>query len=176
MITVAAAAALLYYPTRYRRNKREGERQRLKEAQRGGVELFQVACILLPFDHYIIASHAAPAVHSCSHSCACAFSSSSSCRWRVSNQYVAYQPVTVHPARGNLVLGHLCYEFCSQACQPGGSSGAPHCQLPRYVISEKWDCIEDWAWCTVCSIGCCKISSFCTEVELLDLFHSNDKS
>lgn len=40
------------------------ERGRLKEAQRGGVELFQAACKLPLFDHYIIASHAAPAVHS----------------------------------------------------------------------------------------------------------------
>lgn len=71
--------ALLTYEIQ-EEQERERERQRLKEAQRGGVELFQVACILLPFDHYIIASHAVPAVHSCSHSCACAFSSSSSCR------------------------------------------------------------------------------------------------
>lgn len=106
-----------------------GTRERLKEARRGGVELSQAACKLLLFDHYIIASHAAPAVHSWSHSCACA----SSCRWRVSNQYVAYQPVTVHPAGGDLVPGHLCYELCPQACQPGGSGGAPHCQLPRYA-------------------------------------------
>lgn len=35
-----------------------------EEARGGGVELFQAACILLPFDHYIIAAHAAPAVHS----------------------------------------------------------------------------------------------------------------
>lgn len=35
-----------------------------KEAQRGGVEPIQAACKLLLFDHYIIASHAAPAVHS----------------------------------------------------------------------------------------------------------------
>lgn len=42
----------------------ERERGRLKEAQRGGVELFQAACELPLFDHYIIASHAAPAVHS----------------------------------------------------------------------------------------------------------------
>lgn len=127
----------------YERNRRN-ERERLKEAQRGGVELFQAACKLLLFDHYIIASHAAPAVHSWSHSCACA-SSSSSCRWRVSNQYVAYQPVTVHPAGGDLVPGHLCYELCPQACQPGGSGGAPHCQLPRYAPLTsfwKWDCTE----------------------------------
>lgn len=36
----------------------------LREARGGGVELFQAACIRLPFDHYIIAAHAAPAVHS----------------------------------------------------------------------------------------------------------------
>lgn len=129
-ITVGAAAAPIHRPY-----ERRGER--LQKAQGGGVELFQAACILLPFDHYIIAAHAAPSVHSWSHSCACAFSSSStsssSCRWRVSNQYVAYQPVTVHPTRGNLVLGHLRYEFRPQACQPGGSGGAPHCQLPRYA-------------------------------------------
>lgn len=36
-----------------------------EEAERGGVEQFQAACkLLLLFDHYIIASHAAPAVHS----------------------------------------------------------------------------------------------------------------
>ena len=29
--------------------------------------------------------------------------------------------------------GHLCHELCPQACQPGGSGGAPHCQLPRYA-------------------------------------------
>lgn len=136
-----------------------GMRERLKEAQRGGVELFQAACKLLLFDHYIIASHAAPPVHSWSHSCACA-SSSSSCRWRVSNQYVAYQPVTVHPAGGDLVPGHLCYELCPQACQPGGSGGAPHCQLPRYAPLTsfwKWDCTEacrGWFLNTLCCIGC----------------------
>lgn len=54
------------------------EKQEAKEAQRGGVEPFQAACKLLLFDHYIIASHAAPAVHSWSNSCACASSSSSS--------------------------------------------------------------------------------------------------
>jgi len=101
-----------------------------KEAQSGGEEPLQAACTLLLFDHYIIASHAAPAVHSWSHSCASA-SSTSSCRWCVSDQYVTYQPVTIHPAGGDLVLGHLCYELCPQACQPGGTGGAPHCQLPR---------------------------------------------
>lgn len=41
-----------------------GGGERLQEAEGGGVELFQAACIRLAFDHYIIAAHAAPAVHS----------------------------------------------------------------------------------------------------------------
>ena len=44
------------------------EEREAKEAGGGGVEPFQAACKLLLFDHYIIASHAAPAVHSWSNS------------------------------------------------------------------------------------------------------------
>lgn len=49
---------------RYANLREDGRNERREEAQRGGVELFQAACKLLLFDHYIIASHAAPAVHS----------------------------------------------------------------------------------------------------------------
>lgn len=55
-------ALLTYEKEEEREREREGGRP--KEAQRGGVEPFQAACKLLPFDHYIIASHAALAVHS----------------------------------------------------------------------------------------------------------------
>lgn len=110
------------------------QQRKAKEAQRGGEEAFQAACTLLLFDHYIIASHAAPTVHSWSHTCACA-ASSLPCRWCVSDQHVADQSVAVHPAGGDLVLGHLCYERCPQTCQPGGDDGAPHCQLSRYALS-----------------------------------------
>lgn len=115
--------------------KRQQQRE-AKEAQRRGEEPFLAACTLPLFDHYIIASHAAPTVHSWSNCCACA-SSSSFRRWCVSDQYVTYQSVTIYTTGGDLVLGHLCYELYPQACQPGGTDGAPHCQFSRYKSMQK---------------------------------------